>query len=121
MRSDICEQGQTNKPLRVGKMISTGEVLLTEEGGDLLLQVAHAGQHGSMTQPANLTKVKQVTIVCVDFVRWNWRWLRLRERMELTTFMTTNMTSVRLADLEHKDSWWMMQCTLRMGCAHETG
>ena len=51
MRSDICEQGQTSKPLRVGKIISTGEVVLTEEGGDLLLQVAHKGQHGSMTQP----------------------------------------------------------------------
>ena len=62
MRSDICEQGQTSKPLRVGKIISTGKVLLTEEGGDLL-QVAHVGQHDSMTQPADLTEVKQVTIV----------------------------------------------------------
>ena len=68
MRSDICEQGQTSKPLQVGNMISTREVLLTEEDGDML-QVAHAGQHGYMTQPTDFTAVKQVTIVCVDFVR----------------------------------------------------
>ena len=69
VRSDICEQGQTSKPLWVGKIISTGEVLLTEDGGDLLLQIAYAKQHGSMTQPVDLTEVKQVTIMCVDFVR----------------------------------------------------
>ena len=67
MRSDICEQGQTSKPLWVGKIISTKEVLLTEEGGDLLLQVAYVGQHGFMTQPTDLTEVKQLTTVCVDF------------------------------------------------------
>ena len=52
---------------RLEKIISTGEVLLTEEGGDLLLQIA--GQHGSVNQPVDLTKVKQVTIVCVDHGR----------------------------------------------------
>ena len=37
---------------------------MTEEGGDLL-QVAYMG---SITQSADFTEVKQVTIVCVDFV-----------------------------------------------------
>ena len=36
VHSDICEQ---SKPLWVGKIIRTGEVLLTEEGDDILLQV----------------------------------------------------------------------------------
>ena len=41
--SDVHEQGQASEPSRVGEVISMGKVL-TEEGGDLLLQVAHMGQ-----------------------------------------------------------------------------
>lgn len=33
------------------------------------LYAARVGQHGSMTQPADVTEVKQVTIVCSDFIR----------------------------------------------------
>ena len=66
--SDIREQGQASEPSRVGEVISVGKVLLTEEGGDLLLQVAHTGQHGSMTQPVDLTEVEQVVVVHIHLV-----------------------------------------------------
>ena len=68
-----------------------GNILLTTKGGDLLLQAAHTGQHGTSTQPANFTKVKQIAVL-------------LQERMELTTFTTTPMMSTRLADLAHRAS-----------------
>ena len=46
---------------------SVGKILLTKKGGALLLQVAHTGQHGSSTRPANFTKV-HVDLVneCLD-------------------------------------------------------
>lgn len=68
MQSDGCEQGQTSKPLGVEKLVSTGAVLLMKESGNLLLQFAHAGQHRSMTQLADVTEVKQVTRACADFI-----------------------------------------------------
>lgn len=50
----ICEQGQASKPWRVGEMIRTGEVLLTEEGdgdgytrGAALLQDSTSGRDRS--------------------------------------------------------------------------
>ena len=68
VRSDVREQGKASKPLWVGEVISMGKVLLTEEGADFLLQVAHAGQHGPATQPADFTKVEQVAVVGIDLV-----------------------------------------------------
>ena len=44
------------------------KILLTKKGGDLLLQVAHTGQHGSSTQPANFAKVKQIAVLHFDLV-----------------------------------------------------
>lgn len=44
--------GQARQPSRV-EVIIVGEILLTEEGGDLMLQVAHREHHCSATQPRN--------------------------------------------------------------------
>ena len=68
MCSDVREQGQASEQSRVGEVISVGKVFLTEEGGDLLLQVTHTGQHGPTTQPADLTEVEQIVVVHVHLV-----------------------------------------------------
>ena len=82
------------------------KIILTKKAGDLLLQVAHMGQHGSSTQLANLTKVKQISVLHVDIVIQCLKLavIQARERMELTTFTTTDMPSTRLADLAHRQS-----------------
>ena len=59
-------------------------------------------QHGSLTQRANFAKVKQIAVLHVDLVSQCLELAvlnKLRERMELTTFTTTDMT--RSAHLAH--------------------
>ena len=54
--------------MRVEELISVGKILLTMKGGDLLLQVTHTGQHGSLTQPVNLANLKEIAVLHVDLV-----------------------------------------------------
>lgn len=67
MYSDVHMQGQESESSQVKEVVSMGKLFLTEEGGDLL-QVAHTGQHGSMTQPVDLTEVEQVIVVHIHLV-----------------------------------------------------
>lgn len=107
----VRKESKATEPSRVKEMMSVGKISLVEKGGHLLSQVVHTGQHGSTTQPADLTEIQHVIKVSVQLVRQYLELVVIKERMELTTFITTDMTSTRLADLAHRDSWWMMQCT----------
>ena len=96
------------------ELISVWKILLTKKGGDLLVQVAHTGQHGSSasTQPANFAKVKQIAVLHVDLVN---------QCLELAVIQAAGEDGVddlnhnSLADLAHRASWWSMQCVLCMG------
>ena len=57
-KSVLISVSRTRRASHCGleKMISTEEILLMKEGVELLLQVAHVGPHGSMTQPVDLKK-----------------------------------------------------------------
>ena len=58
VRSDVRQKGQASEPSRVEE--------LTNKDCDLLVQVTHTGQHGSLTQPENFAKVKQIAVLHVD-------------------------------------------------------
>lgn len=62
-----CEKGQAGEPSWVGEMISVGKVFLTEQGDDML-QVTQMGQHGCMTETADLKEVEQVVVMPLHLV-----------------------------------------------------
>ena len=73
----LRQQGEASDLSRVEEL-SVGKILLTKKGGGLLVQVAHTGQDGSSTQPANFAKVKQIAVgpywtSTSSTSAWNWR------------------------------------------------
>ncbi|KAG0715066.1 hypothetical protein GWK47_012774 [Chionoecetes opilio] len=77
------------------------EVLLTEEGGDLLLQ-AHTRDSMApcLNQRTSQSKAGHPSVVDLVVSAWNWRWLKgAGEDGGFTTFTTTDMTSAKVGRL----------------------